>query len=27
MYRYAPDEATLHKILVHNPARLFGFSD
>lgn len=25
MYRYAPDQATLEKILVHNPARLFGF--
>ncbi len=24
-YRYAPDEATLRKILVDNPARLFGF--
>jgi predicted TIM-barrel fold metal-dependent hydrolase len=27
MYRYAPDEATLEKILVHNPAKLFGFAD
>ena len=27
MYRYAPDEATLEKILVHNPAKLFGFID
>lgn len=27
MYRYAPDEVTLHKILVDNPARLFGFAD
>jgi predicted TIM-barrel fold metal-dependent hydrolase len=26
MYRYAPDEATLRKILVDNPARLFGVS-
>jgi len=25
LYRYAPDEATLQKILVDNPARLFGF--
>ena len=25
MYRYAPDQATLDKILVHNPAMLFGF--
>lgn len=25
LYRYAPDEATLKKILVDNPARLFGF--
>jgi predicted TIM-barrel fold metal-dependent hydrolase len=25
LYRYAPDEATLRKILVDNPARLFGF--
>lgn len=25
MYRYAPDQATLEKILVHNPAKLFGF--
>jgi predicted metal-dependent phosphotriesterase family hydrolase len=27
MYRYAPDQATLEKILVHNPARLFGFEE
>ncbi|MDR6860233.1 amidohydrolase family protein [Variovorax guangxiensis] len=25
LYRFAPDAATLHKILVDNPARLFGF--
>jgi 2-pyrone-4,6-dicarboxylate lactonase len=25
LYRYAPDEATLKKILVDNPAKLFGF--
>jgi 2-pyrone-4,6-dicarboxylate lactonase len=25
LYRYAPDEATLRRILVDNPARLFGF--
>ena len=25
MYRYAPDEAMLEKILVKNPAKLFGF--
>ena len=25
MYRYAPDEATLEKIMVRNPAKLFGF--
>lgn len=25
LYRYAPDEATLNKILVDNPASLFGF--
>ena len=25
LYRFAPDDATLAKILVHNPARLFGF--
>lgn len=25
LYRYAPDDATLKKILVDNPARLFGF--
>jgi predicted TIM-barrel fold metal-dependent hydrolase len=24
MYRYAPDEATLEKIMVRNPAKLFG---
>jgi 2-pyrone-4,6-dicarboxylate lactonase len=27
LYRYAPDEAELQKILVTNPARLFGFDD
>ncbi|SFH81649.1 amidohydrolase family protein [Bradyrhizobium sp. Gha] len=27
MYRYAPDQAELEKILVHNPAKLFGFPD
>ena len=27
MYRYAPDQATLEKILVRNPAKLFGFPD
>lgn len=27
MYRYAPDPAELEKILVHNPAKLFGFAD
>ena len=27
LYRYAPDEAELQKILVTNPARLFGFPD
>ena len=27
LYRYAPDEGTLHKILVENPARLYGFDD
>lgn len=27
MYRYAPDQAELEKILVHNPAKLFGFAD
>ncbi|MBR1300412.1 amidohydrolase [Bradyrhizobium sp. AUGA SZCCT0042] len=27
LYRYAPDEAELEKILVTNPARLFGFPD
>jgi predicted TIM-barrel fold metal-dependent hydrolase len=26
MYRYAPDQATLEKVLVHNPAKLFGYS-
>ena len=26
LYRYAPDAATLEKILVDNPSRLFGFS-
>ena len=26
MYRYAPDEATLEKIMVRNPAKLFGFN-
>lgn len=26
LYRYAPDEAALKKILVDNPARLFGFA-
>ncbi len=25
LYRYAPDDATLRKILVDNPAKLFGF--
>ena len=25
LYRIAPDAATLHKILVDNPARFFGF--
>jgi predicted TIM-barrel fold metal-dependent hydrolase len=25
MYRYTPDDATLEKILVQNPAKLFGF--
>ena len=25
MYRYAPDQETLERILVHNPAKLFGF--
>ena len=25
LYRYAPDEAQLHRILVDNPAKLFGF--
>jgi hypothetical protein len=25
MYRCAPDEATLQKVLVRNPAKLFGF--
>jgi predicted TIM-barrel fold metal-dependent hydrolase len=27
LYRYAPDEAELHKILVTNPAKLFGFDN
>lgn len=27
LYRYAPDEAVLKKILVDNPARIFQFSD
>jgi 2-pyrone-4,6-dicarboxylate lactonase len=27
LYRYAPDEAELQKILVTNPARLFGFDN
>jgi hypothetical protein len=27
MYRYAPDEQTLEKILVSNPAKLFGFEE
>jgi 2-pyrone-4,6-dicarboxylate lactonase len=27
LYRYAPDEAELRKILVSNPAQLFGFED
>ena len=27
MYRYAPDQATLERILVRNPAKLFGFDD
>ena len=27
MYRYVGDEATLEQILVHNPAKLFGFPD
>jgi predicted TIM-barrel fold metal-dependent hydrolase len=27
LYRYAPDEAELQKILVTNPAKLFGFGD
>ena len=27
MYRYAPDQAELEKILVRNPAKLFGFPD
>lgn len=27
MYRYAPDQAEREKILVHNPAKLFGFPD
>jgi 2-pyrone-4,6-dicarboxylate lactonase len=27
LYRYAPDEAELRKILVTNPAKLFGFEE
>jgi predicted metal-dependent phosphotriesterase family hydrolase len=27
MYRYAPDEAMVRKIMVDNPAKLFGFPD
>lgn len=27
LYRYAPDEVELNRILVTNPARLFGFGD
>jgi predicted TIM-barrel fold metal-dependent hydrolase len=27
MYRYAPDEAIIRKIMVDNPAKLFGFPD
>jgi predicted TIM-barrel fold metal-dependent hydrolase len=27
LYRYAPDETELRKILVTNPARLFGFDN
>ncbi|RXG98923.1 amidohydrolase family protein [Bradyrhizobium vignae] len=27
MYRYAADQAELERILVHNPAKLFGFAD
>ena len=27
LYRYAPDEAELRKILVTNPAKLFGYED
>ncbi len=27
LYRYAPDEAELRKILVTNPAKLFGFEN
>jgi 2-pyrone-4,6-dicarboxylate lactonase len=26
-YRYAPDEDTVHRILVDNPTRLYGFAD
>jgi len=26
-YRYAPDPAERHRILVENPAKLFGFGD
>jgi predicted TIM-barrel fold metal-dependent hydrolase len=27
MYRYVADQTELEKILVHNPAKLFGFAD
>jgi 2-pyrone-4,6-dicarboxylate lactonase len=27
MYRYAPADATLEKILVRNPAKLLGFPE
>ena len=27
MYRYAPEQELLEKVLVHNPAKLFGFPD
>jgi predicted TIM-barrel fold metal-dependent hydrolase len=27
VYRYAPDQATLEKVMVHNPAKLFGYPD
>ncbi len=27
MFRYAPDQAELETILVHDPAKLFGFPD